>query len=218
VTRSKDASQTNGDSMSMLLTLGRRLLALSQTGLHFTRDEFDRERYEEVERIAAQLLALENPASPEQLLAAWQVEGGYATPKMDVRGGAFRDGKILLVRERSDGKWTMPGGWADVNDTPASAVTKEIEQESGFIARISKVVALQDRDKHNTPTMLYHCWKVLFLCEIVGGSARTSVETDGVDFFALDALPELSTGRSTAAQIELMFRHANDPSLATEFD
>src|SRR5882757_9337390 len=124
--------------MSSSLAIGRRLLALSQTGLHFSQDAFDRERYEEIAALAAQLLATEVAAAPEQILGSWRLEEGYATPKIDVRGAVFRDDKILLVRERSDGKWTLPGGWADVNDCPSHAVEKEIEQESGFVARAVK--------------------------------------------------------------------------------
>ena len=143
---------------------------------------------------------------------------GYATPKIDVRGVVFRDDRVLLVRERIDGKWTVPGGWADVNDPPAHSVEKEIEQESGYTARATKVAAVWDRNKHDHPPFLFHTWKVFFLCELTGGEPRTSYETTGVDFFALDALPELSTGRSTAAQIRRMYQHHLDPTLPTEFD
>jgi ADP-ribose pyrophosphatase YjhB (NUDIX family) len=204
--------------MSSLLDLSRRLLALSQTGLHFSTEEYDRERYREVAEIAAQLLELQADVTAEAVKRAWFVEDGYATPKLDVRGAIFRDDRVLMVRERSDGKWTLPGGWADVNDTPSRAVLKEIEQESGFTARITKLAALYDRNKHAHPPILFHTWKVFFLCEITGGEARTSYETSGVEFFALDRLPELSTGRATAAQIHRMYQHSLHPELPTEFD
>ena len=135
-----------------------------------------------------------------------------------MRGAIFRDDRVLLVRERADGKWTLPGGWADVNDTPSAAVLKEIEQESGFTARILKLAAVYDRNKHNHPPSLFHSWKVFFICEITGGEARTSYETTAVEFFPLDGLPELSTGRSTAEQIRRMYQHHLDPHLPTEFD
>jgi ADP-ribose pyrophosphatase YjhB (NUDIX family) len=204
--------------MSSVLDLSRRLLALSQTGLHFSAEEYDRERYREIGDIAAKLLELQADIAADAVRQAWFVEDGYATPKMDVRGAIFRDDRVLLVCERADGKWTLPGGWADVNDTPSSAVLKEIEQESGFTARITKLAAVYDRNKHNQPAHLFHSWKLFFVCEITGGEARTSYETTAVEFFPLDALPELSTGRSTVAQIRRMHQHYLDPHLPTEFD
>jgi ADP-ribose pyrophosphatase YjhB (NUDIX family) len=206
-------------TMTSTLDHARRLLALAQTGLHFCKDEYDRERYREVAQIAAELLAAESSVGAADLLARWQADDGYITPKMDVRGACFReDGRVLLVRERLDGKWTLPGGWADVNDTPSWAVEKEIEQESGFTARAVKVAAVYDRNKQGHPHYLFHAWKVFFICEITGGAPRLSNETDGVDFFDINALPELSLGRSTPRQIARMFEHHRQRSLPTDFD
>jgi ADP-ribose pyrophosphatase YjhB (NUDIX family) len=204
--------------MSTSLDLARRLLAISQTGLHFTDNVFERERYEEVQQIAAQLLTLESGRDTTQLLATWQVEDGYATPKIDVRGAVFRDARILLVRERSDGKWTMPGGWADVNEGPRQAVEKEILQESGYIATAVKIAAVHDRARRNYPAYLFHIWKNFFICDITGGEARTSIETDGVEFFPVNELPPLSTGRTTAEQVLRMYQHHLDRALPTDFD
>jgi ADP-ribose pyrophosphatase YjhB (NUDIX family) len=204
--------------MSSVLDLSRRLLALSQTGLHFTAEEYDRERYREIGDIATRLLELQGGVGADAVRQAWFVEDGYATPKMDVRGAVFRDDRVLLVRESSDGKWALPGGWADVNDTPSHAILKEIEQETGFTARVAKLAAVYDRNKRNHPPYLFHSWKMLFVCEITGGTARTSYETTAVEFFALDQLPELSTGRSNAEQIQRMYQHHIDPNLPTECD
>jgi len=204
--------------MSSVLDLSRRLLALSQTGLHFCTEEYDRERYREIGDIAARLLEFQGGASAASISSSWFADTGYATPKVEVRGAIFRDDRVRLVRERADGKWTVPGGWADVNDSPSAAVLKEIEQESGFTARILKLAAVDDRNKHNTPPSLFQSWKVFFICEIAGGEARTSYETTAVDYFPLDGLPELSTGRVTAEQIRRMHRHRLDPNLPTEFD
>jgi ADP-ribose pyrophosphatase YjhB (NUDIX family) len=204
--------------MSSVLDLSRRLLALSQTGLHFTAEEYDRERYREIGDIATRLLESQSPVAADAVRQAWFVEDGYATPKVDVRGAIFRDNRVLLVRERVDGGWTLPGGWADVNDSPSSAILKEIEQESGFTARVLKLAAIYDRNKRNHPAYLFHSWKLFFVCEITGGEARTSYETTAVEFFPLDALPELSTGRSNAEQIRRMHQHHLDPNLPTEFD
>jgi ADP-ribose pyrophosphatase YjhB (NUDIX family) len=198
--------------------LARRLFALSQSGLHFTPQEYDRERYREIAEIGAQLLANESEHSPEKLRSTWFVEDGYSTPKLDVRGAIFRDDRVLLVRETIDGKWTMPGGWADVNDSPSYAVEKEIEQESGFTAKAVKLAALFDRNKHEHPPYLFHAWKAFFICDITGGAPRFSNETDGVEFYRLDELPELSTGRTTAAQIHRMYVHHQHREIATEFD
>jgi ADP-ribose pyrophosphatase YjhB (NUDIX family) len=205
-------------AMSSVLDLSRRLLALAQTGLHFTPEEYDRERYREVADIAARLLALDSQHSADTVTKAWFVEDGYSTPKIDVRGVVFRGSEVLMVRERMDGKWTVPGGWADVNDAPSHAVEKEIEQESGYTARAVKLAAVYDRNKHGHPAHLFHLWKCFFVCEITGGAPRTSNETSDVRFFPLDSLPELSTGRATAAQIARMYEHHLHPELPTEFD
>jgi len=200
------------------LEVARRLLALAQVGLHFGTSEYDRERYRETAQLAAQLLANESNVSAEHLLSTWYVEDGYATPKVDVRGAVFRERQVLLVRETTDGRWTLPGGWADVNDTPSLAVEKEIEQESGFTAKVVKLAALHDRHRRNHPSYLFHVWKLFFICEITGGAARISHETDAVEFFDVDVLPELSTGRSTAAQIQRMYQHHLHRDWPTEFD
>ncbi|HWJ04504.1 MAG TPA: NUDIX hydrolase [Steroidobacteraceae bacterium] len=196
------------------------LQALARTGLHFCRDEYDRERYEQIERIAAELLGAGATLSPEELQRAWGRDTGYVTPKVEVRGAVFRreDGKVLLVRETADGLWTLPGGWADVNDAPSAAIRKEIEQEAGFRTRVTKLAALYDRNAHGHTPSLFHSWKAFFLCEIEGGEARGSYETDAVEFFAPDAPPPLSIGRCTAQQILRMRQHWLAPDLPTDFD
>jgi len=135
-----------------------------------------------------------------------------------VRGAVFKDEGILLVRERSDGKWSLPGGWVDINDTPSGAVAREIYEESGFRARPVKLAALFDRQRHPHPPSMYHIYKLLFLCELTGGEAKTSNETDAVQFFPVDSLPELSPGRVTRGQIERMFEHQRQRDLPTDFD
>src|SRR5512137_1088647 len=198
----------------------RSLQALSRTGLHFCKDEYDRQRYEAIERIASELLAAGAGADPAELRVEWSREGGYVTPKVEVRGAVFRpeDGKVLLVRETADGLWTLPGGWADVNDSPSGAIRREIEQESGFHVRVTKLAALYDRNAHAHTPPLFHSWKVLFLCTIEGGEARGSYETDAVDFFEPEALPPMSLGRCTPAQVLRMRLHWRDPELQTDFD
>jgi len=214
------------DGQESNLDLLRRVLALSRTGLHFTGEQyrsdgsrtFDAERYEEIGQLAAQLIAQQTNAPVGEVLKAWHADDGYVTPKVDVRGALFRENKVLLVRERSDGKWTLPGGWADVNETPSQAVLKEIEQESGFTAQVLKLAGVYDRKTRNHPPSVFYIWKLFFLCEITGGEARISNETDAVEFFPMDALPELSTGRSVQWQIERMFMHYQQRDLPTDFD
>jgi len=200
------------------LDLILRLQALARTGLHFCGSEYDRQRYEDIERIAAELAAGGRPADRDALLALWQRETGYVTPKVEVRGATFRDGRVLLVRETADGRWTLPGGWADVGESPTQSIEKEIEQEAGFRARAVKLAALYDRARHGHGETQFPGWKAFFLCEITGGEARGSYETDAVGFFAPDDLPPMSLGRSTPRQVARMLDHWRERDLPTDFD
>jgi ADP-ribose pyrophosphatase YjhB (NUDIX family) len=196
-----------------------RLQALARTGLHFCQAEYDRDRYEQIERIAAELLAGPDPGGQAGLLELWARETGYVTPKMEVRGAVFDSvDRVLLVRERADQLWTLPGGWADVHESPSQSVEKEIEQESGFVTHAVKLAALLDRSRHGHGPSPFHSWKAFFLCEVVGGQPRGSYETDAVDFFPLDRLPPMSLGRSTPEQVLQMHRHWTARGLPTEFD
>jgi ADP-ribose pyrophosphatase YjhB (NUDIX family) len=200
------------------LPTGRELRAIAQIGLTFSKDPFDRQRFERIRELAAGILARGAGDDEAALLDLFRHDAGYATPKIDVRGAAFDQGRVLLVREISDGRWTLPGGWADVNQTAAECVVREIAEESGFVARALKLAAVHDYRKRHPPRHIDSIYKMFFLCEITGGSARASEETSDVRFFARDALPELSQGRTTVAQIELMYRHAEHPELPTDFD
>jgi ADP-ribose pyrophosphatase YjhB (NUDIX family) len=201
------------------LRIARELGALAQTGLAFTADRFDRQRYERVRELAASMLAQGSGENFEAIIDVLREGRGYATPKVDVRGAAFVDGRVLLVREISDGKWTLPGGWADVNQSAAECVTREIAEESGFIARTLKLAAVRDYQKSGHPARhVDSIYKMFFICEITGGAARASDETSEVAFFPRHALPPLSLGRTTTAQIDRMFHHAAHPDLPTDFD
>jgi ADP-ribose pyrophosphatase YjhB (NUDIX family) len=210
-------SASGDDPLERALAPLRELLALSQTGLFFAKDPFERERYARVRELVETLLRSPGDLSFDPAVALGQ-DKGYITPKVDVRGAAFLDGRVLMVRERSDGLWTLPGGWCDVNDSPSESVVKEIQQESGFEARVVKLAALLDRRKHPHPTQFHHVYKLYFLCELTGGEAQSSIETDGVGFFAEGELPPLSVNRITQGQIELMFRHERERDLPTTFD
>ncbi len=200
------------------LAWARRLQALSQSGLHFCDDAFDRQRYDEVARIAAEIMASHSGVTPEQVEHFFSAEVGYATPKTDLRAVVLREGKLLLVRERSDGLWSLPGGWADVGETPAACIEKEVWEEAGFRSRAVKLLALYDQRKRGAKPHPLHCYKAFFLCEITEGAPRPSIETSDVDFFAEDALPDLSTGRVTAEQLSRMFELLRNPDWPTDFD
>jgi ADP-ribose pyrophosphatase YjhB (NUDIX family) len=201
------------------LRIARELRALAQTGLAFTADGFDRQRYERVRELAGSMLALGSGADYGAILGIMLADKGYATPKVDVRGAAFVDGRVLLVREISDGKWTLPGGWADVNQTAGECVVREIAEESGFEARVLKLAAVHDYQRSNHPARhIDSIYKLFFVCEITGGAARSSDETSEVAFFPRHELPPLSLGRTTAAQIDRMFQHAEHPGLPADFD
>jgi ADP-ribose pyrophosphatase YjhB (NUDIX family) len=201
-----------------LLEWARQVQAIAQTGLAFTRDPFDRERYTQLAQLVAELLSRELGIPLDAARELWAGEQGYATPKVDVRGGVFRDDRVLLVRERADGRWTLPGGWVDVNNAPSEAVAREILEESGYRARAVKLAALVDKNRHPHPAGVYHIYKLFFVCELEGGDPAASAETDAVEFFPVHTLPPLSTGRVLASQIERLYQHRLDPSLPTDFD
>jgi ADP-ribose pyrophosphatase YjhB (NUDIX family) len=201
------------------LSIARELRAIAQTGLTFTADRFDRQRYERVRELAGSMLALGSGADYGALLGILLADTGYATPKVDVRGAAFVDGRVLMVREISDGKWTLPGGWADVNQTAGECVVREIREESGFEARVLKLAAVHDYQRSNRPAShIDSIYKIFFVCEITGGAARASDETSEVAFFPRHELPPLSLGRTTAVQVDRMFQHAERPDLPADFD
>jgi ADP-ribose pyrophosphatase YjhB (NUDIX family) len=201
------------------LSIARELRAIAQTGLTFTADRFDRQRYQRVRELAGSMLALGSGGDYGAILGILLEDKGYATPKVDVRGAAFVDGRVLLVREISDGKWTLPGGWADVNQTAGECVVREIAEESGFEARVLKLAAVHDYQRSNRPARhIDSIYKIFFVCEITGGAARTSDETSEVAFFSRHELPPLSLGRTTAVQIDRMFQHAERPDLPADFD
>ncbi len=201
------------------LDWSRRLQAIAQTGLTFARDPFDIERYGAIREIAAEMLTRGSGLDLETVRGVLERDSGYATPKVDVRGVVFRDDRLLLVRERSDGGWTLPGGWADPCASPAENVEREILEESGFTARAVKILGVLDREKHpHQPPYAFHIYKVFVLCALTGGSATTSGETDAVDFFSEDGIPELSISRVTPQQIRRLFEHHRNPGLPADFD
>jgi ADP-ribose pyrophosphatase YjhB (NUDIX family) len=203
------------------LELARRFQALAQIGLAYCKDPYDRERYQEIRLLAAEMIArgtgLEDAAP---ILDLFKTELGYATPKIGVRAAVFDQERILLVRERKDGLWTVPGGWADIGDAPSIAAIHEVKEESGYDVVVKKLAAFYDQDqpKHGHPPMLYHVYTAFFLCELRGGAAAESWETSAVDFFEEKKLPSLSLSRITPVQVQHMFDHYRHPEWPTSFD
>ena len=201
------------------LLWAREVQATAQTGLAFTKDPYDRERYEAVRDVAAQMMMTSSDTPLDVITGLFNAQTGYATPKVDMRGVVFRDGQILMVREAQDGLWTLPGGWADPNESPSESVTREIFEEAGFTTKARKILAVYDRSKHgHVPPHPFHVYKLLVLCEIESGTARPSLETLEVAFFPQDGIPPLSLARVTANQIARCFEHFRHPDWPTDFD
>jgi ADP-ribose pyrophosphatase YjhB (NUDIX family) len=202
-----------------LLQWAQRLQAIAQNGLTFSKDPFDVERFNQVRQIAGEILAAGSAATtPEALVELFKRNFGYATPKVDVRAAVFRENRVLLVQERSDGAWTLPGGWADIGDAPSVAAVREVREESGYETKVTKLAAVYDRELHDHPPYPFHAYKLFFVCELVGGTAQTSMETTAVEFFAEDALPALSLSRVTPVQVQHMFGHWRHPEWPTSYD
>jgi len=200
------------------LEWAREIQALSQSGLTFTQNEYEIERYQRLSEIAAEIVA-NCTETPKEL---WQknflAQLGYATPKVDVRGAVIREGKILLVQERTDERWCMPGGWADVGEKPSGMVVREVWEESGFQVAPKKVIGVYDANRTGRPLEFYHAYKIVFLCDITGGEARPSNETLAADFFSFDNLPPLSSNRTNEKHLAEVLAHVRDHNRLAAFD
>lgn len=199
------------------LTLARELYTLSQAGLAYSKNDFDLERYRRLQEISAEIIAGQSKLEKEAILESFSIQAGYPTPKVDVRGAVVRDGKILLVQEVTDGCWSLPGGWADLGESPLEVVEREVFEESGMTVKARKVVAIYDANNF-APLEFWHAYKVIFLCEIISGEPTPSLETPAVDFFIPDSLPPLSKNRTNQRIIDEIFAHLADPARPTSFD
>jgi ADP-ribose pyrophosphatase YjhB (NUDIX family) len=199
-------------------SIAQRIQAIAQTGLAYATSPYDADRYGELSAIAAAMIAGPEPeriALAAQLFAAAH---GYATPRVDVRAAVFEETRLLLVRERADGFWTLPGGWAEVGQSAAESVEREVLEESGYIVKAVKLLACWDRNKHPHPPIPVHAYKLLFRCELLGGAPTASTETTQARFFAEDEIPSLSLTRTLPEQIGFVFRCLRDPDAPTAFD
>ncbi len=195
----------------------QKLQAIAQNGLTYSKDKFDIERFTQLQEIVAEIISKHSNHEFQEVQNYLSKETGYATPKIDVRGVAFKEDKILMVKEKSDGLWTLPGGWADIFETPSENVEREVFEESGYKVKAEQLLAVYDRSKHgHYPEYPNYVYKMFFLCVIIGGESRTSMETSGVDFFRLDELPEISVARVTIKQIHRMFELKENNK--TDFD
>ncbi len=203
------------------LVWAREIQATAQSGLAFSKDPYDIERYHALRALAARVMAAHTATPAAQIEALFAGEHGYATPKVDVRAAVFDpEGRILLVREVQDGdRWTMPGGWIDVNQTPAECALREVREESGYEARIVKLAAVWDRARQGHPPGAFSIVKLVFVCALAGGEPVTSLETSGTGWFAEADLPaDLSRGRTLPHQLARMFAHWRQPALPTDFE
>jgi ADP-ribose pyrophosphatase YjhB (NUDIX family) len=199
------------------LEWAREIFSLSQSGITYSGNPYDIDRYKRLQEITAEMIASQSEISKESALDSFSMQAGYITPKVDVRGAVVQDGKILLIQERADGNWAMPGGWADLGDSPRFVAEREVWEESGFRVKAEKVVAVIDANRIE-PMEFYHAYKIIFLCSLLGGKPRISYVTLAVDFFDPGHLPALSSYRTNEEMVKEVFAHVSDPSRPTAFD
>lgn len=196
------------------------LRSIAEAGLAYSRDPYDQQRFAQLQELAAEIVA-SYTGTPETrvVLEAFQADSGYVTPKIDVRGVVFREGRVLMVKERSDGCWTFPGGWVEPGESPREAVEKEVREESGYEVRATRILAIDERGRHGHPHMLHTSWKIFMLCELTGGKAAADgFEIDEVGWFSETAIPPLSQTRVVPEQVKRMFSYQREGRLITEFD
>ncbi len=196
----------------------REIQSMCQTGLAYSASDYETKRYERLLQIAAQIVETHTGLPVETLVENFSAQPGYATVKVDVRGAVIRQGRILLVQERKDHRWAMPGGWADVGEVPSEMVAREVLEESGFVVVPRKVIGVYDANRAPVHLEFFHAYKIVFLCEITGGQPRAGDETMDVGFFGFDDLPELSRYRTNERHLQEVSAHLQDPGRRAAFD
>lgn len=196
----------------------KQVHALSHWGLTYSKDPFDLERYEVLKALSVQMMADFSQMDKSRIEALFANEEGYITPKVDVRGVIFQDNQVLLVQEKRDKRWTIPGGWADIGLSPSEVAVKEVFEEAGLTVKPVKMLAMLDRKYFGKPVSPYHIYKVFIQCEILEGTPTGGLETLEARFFAEDQLPELSPYKVTPEQMTLLFQHNQDPNRPTDFN
>lgn len=200
------------------LEWGKQLQAIAQAGLTYSKDVFDIERFEMIRNISQDIISQHTDMSKTVIKDLFANETGYPTPKVDIRAVVFRDNKILMVRENSDGKWALPGGWGDIGLSPSEVAVKEVKEETGFNVKATRLIGIFDKKCHPHPPSPYHVYKIFIQCEIISGQAETGIETNQVELLAENELPPLSIERNTKSQIQLSFQYLSDPTRAPYFD
>ena len=197
----------------------QQIQAAAQIGLAYTQNPFDKKRFLDLQKIAAEMMAQATGASADEVQSVFEVQSGYATPKVDVRGVVFKGKKLLFVRELMDGgKWSLPGGWVDINEPPSLAVEREVREEAGMIVKARKIAAVFDLNLHGHPPYPFHTYKLFILCDLIAEATPDPLETADPTFFAQNQIPEISTLRVTTEEIECMFTHQTEPERPTDFD
>ena len=191
--------------------------SIAQCGLAYTKDMYDKERYEQLRNIAVEMLSYKTDISVDKIKTLFCNESGYQTPKLDTRAVIFEDEKILLVREKN-GLWSLPGGWVDVLESIESNTIKEVKEESGLDVITKRVIAIQDRNKHNKPFYPYGVCKVFVECEVIGGEFIENIETTEIKYFSIENLPNLCEAKTTSKQIEMCFEAKNNQNWNVVFD
>ena len=200
------------------LAWAREIQALSQTGLAFSTGQYDIQRYRRLTEIAAEIVSAHTALEQSVLTETFLRQPGYATPKIDVRGAIIRDGRILLVQEKADGRWCMPGGWADVGELPSEMVAREAVEESGLRVAPRRIVGVYDANRMGERLEFFHAYKVVFLCDILGGEPRAGDETLAAEFFPFEELPPLSSPRTDRRHLEEVRAHLSNPNRPVAFD
>lgn len=200
------------------LDWAREIQQLCQTGLAFSESDYDTERYKRLTEIAAEITSSFSDIDKKSLSNNFLSHHGYATPKVDIRAAIIENNKILLVQEKMDNKWAMPGGWADVGESPSESVVRETKEECGLDVVPKKVIGLYDANRDGRPLEFFHAYKIVFLCEVVGGELSTSNETIDVKYFNVDELPALSTSRTNQGHIDDIIWNIEKPTIQTVFE
>ncbi|MCP4754646.1 MAG: NUDIX hydrolase [Proteobacteria bacterium] len=186
----------------------KQIKAIAQIGIEYTKEAYDLERYQQLTKIAHEMISKLADAPISKVNNFFVPDSGYATPKVDLRAGIIQEGKILLVKERSDGKWTLPGGWADVNEGPSAGIVREVREETGYEVRVNRLIAVKDRSLHPyTPQYPNHIYKLFFICDLIGGEPVVNTEISEIDFFKIESLPTLSESRVLKEDIQSVFEY-----------
>jgi ADP-ribose pyrophosphatase YjhB (NUDIX family) len=200
------------------LQWAQEIQALAQSGLAFSKNAYDIERYERLRHLSTEIMSEYTGLHMEKIKELFTNETGYQTPKVDVRAVIFQEDKILLVNEKKDNLWSLPGGFCDIGLSPTENIIKEIQEEAGYLTTVKRLLAVLDIHKHPHPPQAYHYYKLFFACEIIGGEAKEGLETKAVAFFGIDELPPLSTARNTESQLRMLFEFLYTPTKETVFD